>query len=165
MRLFHTRRQGGFSLVELTVALAIFSAGLGSFSLLLLMAIQGTLESRLHSVAASQVWSLSESISMTPAASLDYSGTSATAACLQGAVCTPVQMATATFGQWQKQLARQIPGGQGIVCKDSTPGDGSVLDAACDGTGDRVIKVFWTETGGHGVDIQDRRVYARLPIL
>jgi len=165
MRLFQARRQRGFSLVELTVALAIFSAGLGSFSLLFLMAIQGTLESRLHSVAAGQVWSLSESMSMTPSAGSDYWGTSAAPACLQGAVCAPAQMAAATFEQWQKHLAMQIPGGQGIVCKDSTPGDGNVIDAACDGTGNRVIKVFWTEPGGPGVDIQDRRVYARLPIL
>ena len=165
MRLFQALQQRGFSLIELTVALAIFSAGLGSFSLLLLMAIQGTLESRLHSIAASQIYSLSESISMTPAAGFDFSGTSTAPACLLGAVCTPAQMAAATLAQWQKQLAGQIPGGQGVVCKDSTPGDGSVQDAACDGTGDRVVKVFWTEPGGPGVDIQDRRVYARLPLL
>lgn len=165
MRLLQALRQRGFSLIELTVAVAIFSAGLGSFSLLLLIAIQGTLESRLHSVAASQICSLGESISMTPAAGFDFSGTSAAPACLQGAVCTPMQMAAATLEQWQGQLASQIPGGQGVVCNDSTPGDGSVRDAACDGTGGMIVKVFWTEPGGPGGDTQDRRVYARLPIL
>ena len=165
MRLFLALQQRGFSLVELTVALAIFSAGLGSFSLLLLMAIQGTVESRLHSAAASQAWSLGESISMTPATSFDGPEISVAPSCLLGTACVPAQMAAATLAQWQKQLSGQIPGGRGIVCNDSTPGDGSVRNAACDGTGDKVVKVFWTEPGGSGVDIQDRRVYVRLPIL
>lgn len=165
MRLFHRPWHGGFSLVELTVAVAIFSMGIGSFSLLLLLALQGTLESRLQSVAVSQVRSLTESVEMLPAVAGNFPQAPSSPACLQGSVCTPVQMAAATLQQWQAQLAREIPGGRGTVCRDSTPSDGSVRDARCDGAGDRVVKVFWTEPGASGHEIEDRRIVARLPLL
>ncbi len=165
MRLFHRPWHGGFSLVELTVAVAIFSMGIGSFSLLLLLALQGTLESRLQSVAVSQVRSLAESVEMLPTVAGNFPQASSSPACLQGSVCTPMQMAAATLQQWQAQLAREIPGGRGTVCRDSTPADGSVRDARCDGAGDRVVKVFWTEPGASGHEIEDRRMVARLPLL
>lgn len=164
MRLFHRSWHGGFSLVELTVAVAIFSMGIGSFSLLLLLALQGTLESRLQSVAVSQVRSLAESMELLPTAASSLPHASASPACLQGSVCAPMQMAAATLQQWQAQLAREIPGGSGTVCRDSTPADGSVRDDCCDGAGNRVVKVFWTEPGASGHEIEDRRIVARLPL-
>lgn len=165
MRLLHRPRHGGFSLVELTVAVAIFSTGIGSFSLLLLLALQGTLESRLHSAAVSQVRCLTESAELLPAVAGDFPLTSSPSACLAGSVCAPVPMAAATLQRWQVQLAREIPGGRGTVCRDSTPADGSVRDARCDGAGNGVVKVFWTEPGENKKDTRDRRVVARLPLL
>ncbi|MEE4216738.1 MAG: prepilin-type N-terminal cleavage/methylation domain-containing protein [Xanthomonadales bacterium] len=165
MRLIHRPGHGGFSLIELTVAVAIFSTGIGSFSLLLLLALQGTVESRLHSIAVSQVRCLTESVELLPTVAGDFPRTSSPQACLAGSVCTPVPMAAATLQRWQVQLAREIPGGRGTLCRDSTPFDGSVRDARCDGAGHGVVKVFWLEPGANGQEAGDRRVVARLPLL
>lgn len=164
MRLFHRPWHDGFSLVELTVAVAIFSTGIGSFSLLLLLALQGTLESRLQSVAVSQVRSLTESAELLPTVAGDFPQASASPACLNGSDCAPEQMAAAMLQRWQAQLAREIPRGRGAVCRDSTPDDGSIRNARCDGAGNGVAKVFWTEPGANGQEVRDRRVVARLPL-
>lgn len=54
---------------------------------------------------------------------------------------------------WRQQIAESLPGGTGIVCRDSTPGDGkkanagsSDVDTGCEtGLSDSpfVIKIFW----------------------
>lgn len=164
MRLLSVKRGLGFSLVELTVAIAIFSTGLGSFSLLLMMAIQGTAESRLATIALAQSRSLAESIRMSPGAVADYQAGGVSAPCFDGNICAPGKMAGATLYGWSQQLARQLPGGSGLACRDSSPNDGDHLDGACDDAGNLVVKVFWDEPGEDGNE-RVRRVVNRLPLL
>ena len=59
---------------------------------------------------------------------------------------TPAQAASADFAEWAADVAAQLPAGRGVVCKDSTPEDGTATAPACDGLG-RVIavKVWWAE--------------------
>ena len=164
MKKFYDRKgQRGFSLIELTIAVAIFATGLGSFSLLLLMAVQGTAESRIQMVAVSQARSLAEAVRMVPDAGGHFLSSTDTASCPAGSVCVPARMAAATLNDWNHQLAALIPGANGLVCRDASPGDGSVIDAACDGGGGLVVKVFWTEPGGNGEPFRDRRVFVRIP--
>ena len=56
--------QSGFSLVELSVATAVFSMGLGSLSIMFLTAIHGTAEARHQTMAVIQADSLAEMIAM-----------------------------------------------------------------------------------------------------
>ena len=156
--------QSGFSLIELTIAAAIFSTGLGAFSLLLLLAIQGTVESGLQTVAALHARSLAESVRLTPGAVPAFENPSAESDCPVGSVCMPAQMAAASFLHWRRQLARQLPGGSGLICRDGTPEDGTAANPACDGGGYLVVKVFWREPGDNGVS-QERRSVSRLPLL
>lgn len=156
--------QSGFSLLELTVAAAIFSTGLGAFSLLLLMAVQGTLESGQRSLAVQQASSLSESISLSPGALPGFLEPVAGSLCPVGSRCTPRQVASSSALDWQRRLARALPGGRGIVCRDGSPGDGNASDPACDGGGYIVVKVFWTEPGEDGAPVE-RRTVSRLPLL
>ncbi len=47
---------------------------------------------------------------------------------------------------WQAGIATALPEGQGVVCIDSTPNDGSADAAECDGGGDLLaIKLWWDE--------------------
>jgi type IV pilus assembly protein PilV len=67
--------------------------------------------------------------------------------CLNSA-CTPGQLAGADLTQWQADVAAQLPGGQGVVCIDSTPSDGDAApgDPMCDGVGQVLaVKVWWTD--------------------
>ena len=62
--------------------------------------------------------------------------------------CTPARMALLDYALWSATLARELPGGTGVVCLDATPDDGSASAAACDSSGGMLaVKVFWSERG------------------
>jgi len=165
MKQIHSK-QAGFSLIEVMVAAAIFSMGLAGLSLLLLTAVMGTAEAGHQTVASTKASSLAEMIALNsyaaghyinPLPPDDYS-------CIDGAACSGGQLAAQDLGVWQQELAAELPRGRGLVCRDSTPDDGHSADAACDGEGGMVVKVFWLESR----HLQDedgglRRLVARLP--
>ncbi len=63
-----------------------------------------------------------------------------------GKICSPAEMAGYDLADWNAALASQLPDGKGIVCRDSTPDDGTAASPACDGAGAvYVIKVWWNE--------------------
>jgi prepilin-type N-terminal cleavage/methylation domain-containing protein len=136
-------KESGFSLIELTLATAIFSMGLGGLSLMLLTAVMGTAEAGHQTVASSKATSLAELIVLNSGSSGHYvnplppSGIS----CIDGGV-----------------------GGRGLVCRDSTPNDGHAADDRCDGNGGLVVKVFWQEMRHiNDDDAGLRRLVTRLP--
>lgn len=148
---YHT---SGFSLVELTVATALFSLGMGSLSLLYLLSIQGTLEARLQTLAVSHAESAAEMVLLAPDA-LDrfiHPEEDSEIECVQPNRCNPEQITDSFMESWQNQLEKVFPNGGGLFCRDSTPFDGTTRDFACDGRGDVVIKIAWEEpsTGDAG---------------
>jgi type IV pilus assembly protein PilV len=158
--------QDGFSLVELTVATAIYSMGLGSLSLMLLLAVQGTSEARMETTAATQAASLAEMILLTSDAAGHYAFPPGPGAslCDPAMGCSTQEMAAWQLDGWQRQLAAELPSGQGLVCQDATPNDGDVENAACSGEGDRVIKIFWERPpGASESDSSPTRHVLRLP--
>jgi len=149
MRDLHLWRQQGFSLVELSVATAIYSMGLGSLALMMLLAVRGTVESRLQTVASIETASLAEMILLTSDAVGHYANPTGdnAAACGIDQVCAPEQMAAWQLEHWRGRLSAELPDGQGLVCQDRTPQDGDVDENSCDGAGASVIKVFWRLPG------------------
>lgn len=139
------RVQRGFSLIELTVATAIYSMGLGSLSLMMMLALHGTGGARLDTMAALHAASLAEMIAMSSDAVGHYllEGTTDPGDCGPGAPCSIEEMAATNLTNWRLRLAADLPGGDGLLCLDGTPEDGDVDDPACDGSGGPVIKVFW----------------------
>lgn len=158
-------RESGFSLIEVVIAAAIFSMGLGGLSLLLLTAVMGTAEASHQTIASTRASSLAEMIAMNSAASGHYINPLPQAEpCRLGDECSGGQLASADLNYWQRNLARELPRGNGLVCRDSTPDDGHSADPACDGSGNLVVKVFWMETRHQ--DDEDgglRRLVTRLP--
>jgi type IV pilus assembly protein PilV len=157
--------ESGFSLIEVLIAAAIFSIGLGGLSLLLLTAVMGTAEAGHQTFATNKANSLAEMISMNSSASSHYiNPPPGSGLCVIGEVCSGAQLAAADLGHWLGELALQLPRGTGMVCRDSTPDDGHSANPACDGAGSLVIKVFWLETRFQ--DDEDgglKRLVARLP--
>jgi len=167
MRIRTRHCHGGFSLVELTVATAIYSLGLGSLSLMMLLAVQGTTDARHETTAAIQLASLAEMILMDSggatryvAAPEEHTGP----ACGLGHACSAEEMAAWQLATWRSGLARQLPGGWGLVCRDGSPDDGAAGNPACDGQGSDVVKVFWqpAETSPESESLPARQVL-RLP--
>ncbi len=155
----------GFSLIEVIIAAAIFSTGLGGLSLLLLTAVMGTVEAGHQTIASNRASSLAEMIAMNSAASGHYiNPLPQVEPCMVGDDCSGELLASADLDHWLGELARELPRGSGLVCRDSTPDDGHSADPACDGRGNLIVKVFWVETHHQGdADGGLRRLVTRLP--
>lgn len=157
--------QRAFSLVELSVAAAIFSMGIGSLSIMMLAAIYGTAEARHQTFATTQADSLAEMIAMNSDASGHYINppVSEVSACIDG-VCATEDLAAWEMTFWQAQLQDGLPGGAGLACRDSTPEDGTAENPECDGGGTVVVKVFWEEARHRDSAVgSQRRVVSGLP--
>ncbi len=160
------RASGGFSLLELTIALAIFSTGLGGFSLLLMLAIQGSTASQLRTIAAIEAESLAHALRLVPGARTEALSFDSSPPCPDGVPCTPEQIAASEIHDWRQRLEKRIPGSEGVVCLDSTPDDGRVGAPLCDGAGSTAIKVFWIEPAKDGTGgVQHRRLVSLQPRL
>lgn len=158
-------RRNGFSLVEVVIAIAIFSTGIGGFALLLMLSVQETAASGFQSAAVRQVKSMSEFLQLLPDVAAEHTEPASSPACLVGSGCTPGQMVGAALYHWESQLADNMPGGSGVICRDSTPEDGARGDPSCDGSGIRVVKVFWNEpAGAEDPHSGERRAVAGLPL-
>ncbi len=155
-----TRRQGGFTLLEILIAIVIFSIGLLGIAGLQVAGMRFTHGAQLRSVAVAQAESMADLMranefgvqegyyniqgDMPTTASPDC-GT---------VVCDSAQRATYDLVAWNHETASAplqaneivLPNGVGHVCRDSTPNDGDSGDWACDDSGDTyAIKIEWTE--------------------
>jgi type IV pilus assembly protein PilV len=154
----HSRtHQRGFTLLEVLIAVVILSVGL-----LGLAALQATsLKSNHASLTRSQIAILSYDMidrmrANRPAMLLgDYDLPTATqnANCTSVTGCTPSQMADHDYFEWSTLIARALPAGQGVVCRDDTGDDGtSAADHQCDGGTEFVVKLWWDEDGDGTLD-------------
>ena len=152
-------------MIEVAVATAVFSLGLGSLSMMMLASVQGTAEASHRTAATTQAYSLAELIAMQSDAFGHYiDPPGAAAPACNADFCTDEAIAADSIQAWQRHLAREVPGANGLVCRDSTPDDGNASDPSCDGNGALVIKVFWTELRHENADDGgQRRVVSRLP--
>ena len=139
------RDQAGFSLLEVLVAAVIMALGLSGLAALLLAGATGTSNAAYRTTAVILADSLAAQVRLTPDAIDTYlSPPPATLPdCHAPHACTPVQYAQYNLNQWQTELEASLPGSSGLVCRDSSPGDGAPVSPACDGAGSWVIKIFW----------------------
>jgi len=148
----------GFSLVEVLIAMTVFSLGLAGFAALLLTSIIGSTQARREGIAAMAAASLSEQIRMNPSALHRYLDPpeDISIICSGQNQCSPEQQADYDFRLWRLGLADSIHNARGLVCRDKTPQDGMYGDAQCDGAGPPVIKIFWYGQGTNELDEPDQ---------
>ena len=149
-----TSNDGGFSLIEVLVASAVFSLGLAGFTALLLSSIIGSAEARREGMASMAAASLAEQIRLNPTAVDRYINPPdyVSRICSGDNSCTPENQADYDFKLWQLELADSIKNARGLVCRDETPQDGIEGNSQCDGTGPLVIKIFWTGQSTKSMD-------------
>ena len=160
-------RQHGFTLVEALISVVIMSIGLLGVAALQTRSLGSTNTASKRSQAILLAGDLADRmranrLAADPTASSHYANIDpADNACRavhynhtpRAAVCTAEQLAADDLADWSAQIAGILPAGVGVVCRDSTPNDGSIEQSACDGNGDAfAIKIFWTEKSDNRTD-------------
>ncbi len=76
-----------------------------------------------------------------------HNGTAAAqSGCTTTTGCGAAAMAQNDLYEWSQALQAQLPNGQGAVCRDDSPNDGSPGAAQCSGTGTLyAVKIWWDD--------------------
>lgn len=112
-------RTQGFTLLEVLIAVLVFSFGLLGIAAMVLTSVRGTHTAQLHTQATFLAQWMSDAMRANPAGVMagNYNAASvpiASTDCV-ATVCTPAALATRDFGVWGAMLAQSLPGGQGTV--------------------------------------------------
>lgn len=140
----------GFAMLEVLVAIVIISFGLLGLAGLQITGLRNNHSAHLRSIATQQAYDMAERIRANQAGAKagNYdaiSGIPAENTCITAVSpgCNAAQLASQDAREWNQRNADLLPSGQGIVCHDSTPNDGTPAATACTGTGPYVIKIWW----------------------
>ena len=159
------RPERGVTLMEALIAAVLLSMCALAYASLQMRGLSANTSSMWRSKAVMLAYEMSDRL-RTNAAGLalgsynDLTGAPAVVAdCGSASACAPARMALFDHYQWNLAIARDLPVGLGAVCLDSTPDDGDLADAGCDGVGTTfAVKLFWKER-----DIESRLAVAVRP--
>jgi len=141
-------RQSGITLIETMIAILVLSFGMLGMLSVFLNSLKITSSSHYRSIAAQQMYALSDNVrsSLPQLTVYPTASGSAVSNCLTTAGCTTAEITQTEVALWQTRLAAMLPSGAGTICRDSSPSDGTTGSWACDGTGQYVIKVCWDDS-------------------
>nr|MBS0019732.1 type IV pilus modification protein PilV [Gammaproteobacteria bacterium] len=142
---------GGFTLIEVLVAMLVLSIGLLGLAGLHAAGMRNNHSAYLRSQASLLAYDLADrmraNLPSVATGSYDNPASPAVDANCKGTGCSVTAMASHDVAEWRADLAVRLPAGEGVVCIDSTPADGA--DAAapeCDAAGTQyTIKIWWDE--------------------
>ncbi len=142
---------GGFTLIEVLVAVLVLAIGLLGIAGLQAAGLQMNNSAYLRSQAAVLTQDLADRVRantegyQTGAYDIgDPSSVSQTSSCFTTAGCSSTQLAQSDVARWRAAVQSLLPGGEGTICQDDSPDDGaSETSPACSGSGNYVIKIWW----------------------
>ena len=154
-------RQRGYSLIEVMLTVVILSIGLAGLGLLQVNNVQNTYNANNRAAAATAAADMADRIRANLVAyenglfaDINTGSNNSCADGSGGTVCNFTQMAQDDMNQWLTNLGNILPGGTGVVCVDNGDvDDGQPGAAACSGTGNTVVKVFWRENASFSDDV------------
>lgn len=144
--------QNGLSMLEVLIAIVIFSFGLLGLSGLQLVSLSSNHSAHIRSTATSVAYDMVDRMkaNMAGVTAGHYNNVAGADNACQAvhyddthtpASCTPTQLAQDDIYDWQKTAAGLLPAGDATVCLDSSPST-----AACDGAGaSYAIRVSWRD--------------------
>jgi type IV pilus assembly protein PilV len=147
------RMSGGFTLLEVLIAIVVVAFGLLGLAGLQVFALKNNQSASLRVAATNLTTDIIDRMKANyigvinneynkPATS---SYTTVEASCATTG-CLPAALARNDLREWQQRVAATLPGGIGIVCLDQNPNDNSLPTAAdCDGLGatSYAVKIWW----------------------
>lgn len=153
------KQQAGFTLVEVLVAALLLSIGLVGLAGLQAAALMNNQSSFMRTQVTALAYDLADRMrSNVPGANANaYNPANAGFVnnCTSTAGCTAQQLAQNDLAEWNAEINTYLPMGQGWVCIDSTPNDGtSSLDPQCDGVGTQfTIKIWWDDNRDGAINL------------
>ncbi len=153
VRLTRRSTSGGFTLIEVLVAVLVLAIGLLGIAGLQAAGLQMNNSAYLRSQAAVLTQDLADRARanaegyQTGAYDIgNPTGVSETASCFTTDGCSPTQLAQSDVARWRDTVQELLPGGEGTICQDDSPDDGtSETSPACSGSGNYVVKIWWTD--------------------
>lgn len=143
-------KQEGATMLEVLIAIVVFSFGMLGMLGLVLSSLKMTSTSSYRSVASEQLAAMADALNANPVMISDYlsaaSSPAAKASCFAAAGCTTAELAATEYKLWLDRVAKLLPSGAARLCRDSTPSDGDSTNWACDGAGRPVVKICWSES-------------------
>ena len=131
------KRVGGFTLVEVLIALVILSIGMLGIAGLYVHSMQAGRTSVFRHHAVTLAGDIADRIRANPRAAAAYGLAGANNACVDGGIdCTPAQMAANDIFLWDQQATDALPNGTVTVVFDNTVAPPTYQ-----------ITVAWTEPG------------------
>jgi len=162
--------QNGFTLLEILITVLVLSIGLLGLAGLQVSGMKSNHNAYLRTQATILGYDIADRMRANPGGTYTATATytvdtsvspytvnvpAKTANCSTTTGCSTAQMANTDINQWRVDLAQRLPGGTGVICLDSTPGDGADKDnPACDGAGTVfAIKIWWDDArDGSGLE-------------
>ena len=115
------KRVGGFTLVEVLIALIILSVGMLGIAGLYVHSMQAGRTSLFRHHAVTLAGDVADRIRANPRAAANYAFAGADNNCVDGGIdCTPAQMAANDIDLWDQQAADTLPNGTVTVDFDNT---------------------------------------------
>jgi type IV pilus assembly protein PilV len=144
----HSRLQSGFTLLEVMIALVIFSIGLLGLAGLQAGGLRSNTQAQLRTIATIQAYDMAERIRSNPRGVVDgdYNAlddaTPTAGDCISN-TCTAAEMATYDYYEWELNTQNVLPSGHGTVSSAAVGGGAARLFT---------ITVMWDEerTGVNG---------------
>jgi type IV pilus assembly protein PilV len=140
-------------MIEVLVSMVVVSVGLIGMAGLQAASLRTTSESGHRGAAARLADDMADRLRQDPASIARYVAkgvvdltAQAGTDCYTATGCQGDTRVLSQLADWQRELAAQLPGGEGVVCRDATPFDGDSFAApACSGGANDpvVIKVWW----------------------
>lgn len=150
--------QHGFTLLEVLISLVVLSIGLLGLAGLQSTGLRFNQSAAMRSQATQLAYDMADRMRANSVAvsAGNYLGTAgATAACHTTTGCTPAQMAADDLYVWNAAIARYLPDGEGVICRDNTPNDGtSTASNGCDNNAASpfAIKLWWDDDRDGNLD-------------
>ena len=144
-------RQSGFTLIEVLVSVIILSIGLVGVAGLQAISLKNNQSAFMRSQATALAYDLADRMRSNVLSGTtglyDPTAAAATSGCTSTSGCSAQQMAENDLAEWNAAITTYLPMGQGYVCVDSTPDDGTGFgDPQCDGNGTGLaVKIWWDD--------------------
>lgn len=169
-------RAHGFAMIEILVSIVIVSVGLLGLVGLQASAMKTTHSSSFRSVASARASDIADRIRANYSGFLsnayfDIWGTPSSLPANQhcypvvlggsqtASACDRSKIALDDAFMWQAGNADALPGGFGVVCRDSSPYDGTPSAPACSGgpaDARVVVKIWWNDSRAGGASATDQ---------